>query len=60
MSIDRDRGYEHLSALPFDERTLVKGLIVKLKEAPFKVKLFKLVAPNGDIDWVITARAAPQ
>jgi hypothetical protein len=28
--------------------------LVKLKEVPFKVRLFKLVAPNGDIDWVIT------
>ena len=54
VSVDRDRGYEHLSGLMFDEQTLVKGLIVKLKEVPFKVKLFKLVAPNGDIDWVIT------
>jgi hypothetical protein len=28
--------------------------MVKLQKVPFKVKLFKLVAPNGDIDWVIT------
>ena len=54
VSVDRDRGYEHLSALVFDEQALVKGLIVKLKEVPFKVKLFKLVAPDGDIDWVIS------
>ena len=54
VSVDRDRGYEHLGALTFDEQTLVKGMIVKLKEVPFKVKLFKLVAPNGDIDWVIS------
>ncbi|TRX03847.1 transposase, partial [Candidatus Methylobacter oryzae] len=30
------------------------GVVVKLKKVPFKVKLFKLVAPNGDIDWLIT------
>ena len=30
------------------------GVIVKLKKVPFKVKLFKLVAKNGDIDWLIT------
>lgn len=24
------------------------------KEVPFSVKPFKLVAPNGDIEWVIT------
>ncbi len=32
VSPDRERGYEHLSALVFDEQTLVKGLVVKLKE----------------------------
>ncbi len=60
MSLDCDRGYAHLTALEFDEQALVKGLTVKLKEVPFNVKLFKLVTSNGDIDWVITARAAPQ
>lgn len=30
------------------------GLIVKLKQIPFMVKLFKIVAKNGDIEWVIT------
>jgi hypothetical protein len=59
VSVDRERGYEHLSTLTFDEHAIVKGLIVKLKELSFKVKLFngvarRLVAPNGDIDWVIT------
>jgi hypothetical protein len=29
-------------------------MIVRLKRVPFPVKLFKLVATNGDIDWVIT------
>ncbi len=29
-------------------------MLVKLKEVPFKVRLFKLVAPDGDIDWVMT------
>ena len=28
--------------------------MVKLKEVPFKVQLFKVVATDGDIDWVIT------
>ena len=27
---------------------------VRLKEGPFGVKLFKLVATNGNIEWVIT------
>jgi hypothetical protein len=54
VSLHRDTGYQHLDTLVFDEQTLITGLIVKLKEVPFKVKLFKLVAPDGDIDWVIT------
>ena len=54
VSADRDTGYQHLDALLFDEKTLITGLSVKLKEVPFLVKLFKIVAPNGDIDWVIT------
>jgi hypothetical protein len=32
----------------------LQGVIVKLKKVPFKVKLFKLVATTGDIDWIIT------
>lgn len=54
VSLHRDTGYQHLDTLVFSEQTLITGLIVKLKEVPFKIKLFKLVAPNGDIDWVIT------
>ena len=33
-----------------------------MREVPFHVRLFKLVAPDGDIDWVIThdlAEAVP-
>jgi hypothetical protein len=29
-------------------------VVIKLKKVPFKVKLFKRVAKNGDIDWLIT------
>ena len=54
VSLHPNTGYQHLDTLVFDEQNVVKGLIVKLKEVPFKVKLFKLVAKNGDIDWVIT------
>lgn len=54
VSLSRDSGYQHLSTLVFDEKTMITGLIVKLKQVPFLVKLFKIVAQNGDIDWVIT------
>lgn len=54
VSVSRNIGYQHLDELVFDEKTLVKGLIVKLKEVPFMVKLFRIDAPNGSTEWVIT------
>lgn len=54
VSVSRETGYQNLNELVFDDQSLVAGLVIKLKEVPFMVKLFKLVAPNGDIDWVIT------
>ncbi|WP_232064642.1 IS701 family transposase [Rhodocytophaga rosea] len=52
VSLSKETGYQHLDKLIFEDQ--VKGLLVKLKEVPFMVKLFKIVAPNGDIDYVIT------
>ena len=49
-------GYAHLGALAWDADSLRHGRLVKLRELPLLVRLFKLVAPNGDIDWVITNR----
>jgi hypothetical protein len=49
-----EEGYVHLEAIDWTAEHLKQGIIVKLKKVPFKVKLFKLVATNGDIDWIIT------
>ena len=57
VSVSKEGGYIHLNTLPWDEDTLTHGQLVKLKEMPFLVRLFKLVAPNGDIDWIITNRS---
>ncbi|MSP27971.1 MAG: hypothetical protein EXR80_05960 [Methylococcales bacterium] len=54
VSPSLEEGYIHLEAIDWTEQRLLQGVIVKLKKVPFKVKLFKLVAKNGDIDWVIT------
>jgi Transposase DDE domain len=54
VSLSKEEGYIHLDAIEWTEERLREGLIVKLKEVPFRVRLFKLVATNGDIDWVIT------
>lgn len=54
VSVSRDIGYQHLQELVFDGDALVEGIPVKLKQMPFMVKLFKIAAPDGGIDWVIT------
>jgi hypothetical protein len=54
VSLSKEDGYIHLDQIEWTPERLQQGVIVKLKEVPFKVRLFKLVATNGDIDWVIT------
>jgi SRSO17 transposase len=54
VSLSKADGYIHLDQIDWTPDRLQHGVQVKLKEVPFKVQLFKLVAPDGDIDWVIT------
>ena len=54
VSLSKEEGYIHLDQLEWTPEQLENGLLIKLKEVPFKVRLFKVVATNGDIDWVIT------
>jgi hypothetical protein len=54
VSLSKESGYIHLDQIEWNEEKLLNGIIVKLKKVPFKVKLFKVVATNGDIDWIIT------
>lgn len=54
VSLNKEQGYRHLEDLEWTPDRLTHGVPVKLKEVPFYVRLFKLVAPDGDIDWVIT------
>jgi len=54
VSLNKEDGYIHLNQLDWTPAQLDNGVPVKLKEVPFTVRLFKLVATNGDIDWVIT------
>ncbi len=53
----KNKGYVHLDTLEWNSDTLRYGQLIKLQEMPFLVRLFKMVATNGDIDWVITNRA---
>ena len=54
VSLSAEEGYVHLAEIGWTAERLKHGVIVKLKKVPFKVRLFKIVATNGDIDWVIT------
>lgn len=63
MNLSKETGYIHLDQIEWTPDRLQHGVSVKLKEVPFKVRLFKLVATNGDtpalacgasVDWVIT------
>ena len=54
VSLSAEDGSIHLDAIDWNNERLAHGIIVKLKKVPFKVRLFKLVAINSDIDWVIT------
>lgn len=57
VSLSKEQGYIHLQQIEWTNEQLQYGITVKLKEIPFKVQLFKVVATNGDIEWVITNRA---
>ena len=54
VSLSKESGWIHLAEIDWTGARLQNGVLVKLKEVPFKVQLFKVVATNGDIDWVIT------
>ena len=54
VSLSKETGYVHLQQIEWTPEQLELGLLVKLKELAFLVRLFKIVAKNGDIEWVIT------
>ncbi|MCC6446807.1 MAG: transposase, partial [Armatimonadetes bacterium] len=56
VSVSPETGYQHLDTLEWSREQLQHGMWVHLKEVPFLVRLFKIVTPDGDIDWVITNR----
>ncbi len=53
VSVSQAAGYVHLDSLAWSDDQLGHGHYVKRKELPFLVRLFKLVATDGDIEWVI-------
>lgn len=58
VSVCKETGYQALDTLEPPPQGWSYGASVRLKEVPFGVKLFKLVATNGDIEWVVTNHLA--
>lgn len=56
VSLSKEQDYIHLQQIEWTPEQLQEGINVKLKKIPFTVQLFKRVATNGDIEWVITNR----
>ncbi len=54
VSLDKAAGYSHLGEIAWTPERVEHGVTVRLQKVPFDVQLFKLVATNGDIDWVVT------
>jgi hypothetical protein len=54
VSLTKEDGYIGLEDIDWTPERLANGVVVRLQKVPFPVRLFKLVATNGDIDWVIT------
>ena len=54
VSLSKETGYQDLEEIEWTPETLISGQLVRIKEIPFWLKLFKLVDREGDIEWVIT------
>jgi hypothetical protein len=59
ISLSKAEGYIHVQEIDWTPDRLANGVSVKLRELPFRVRLFKVVATNGDIDWLITNAPDP-
>lgn len=57
VSVVKEDGYIHLDQIVWDTDSLANGILVHIKAVPFLLRLFKMVATNGDIEWVITNKA---
>lgn len=58
VSLTKEKGYQDLTEIEWTHEEKISGKLVRIKEVPFWLKLFKLVATNGDIEWVITNKLA--
>jgi hypothetical protein len=60
VSVSKETGYQALDTLEPPPGGWSIGAAVRLPEVPFGVRLFKLVATDGRIEWVVTNHLAAQ
>ena len=58
VSLTKEVGYQDLTEIEWTPEQLISGQMVRIKEVPFWLKLFKLVDRKGNIEWVITNKLA--
>ncbi len=58
VSITKEVGYQNLREIQWTHEELISGKLVRVREVPFWLKLFKLVDTEGNIEWVITNKLA--
>ncbi|AMJ65285.1 IS701 family transposase [Hymenobacter sp. PAMC 26628] len=58
VSLSKESGYQGLDTLEPPASGWSQGVEVRLQQVPFAVKLFKLVATDGSIAWVVTNHLA--
>jgi hypothetical protein len=58
VSLSKETGYQDLEEIEWTQETLRSGQLVRIKEVPFRLRLFKLVDTEGNIEWVITNNLA--
>jgi hypothetical protein len=54
VTLSKESGYVHLQDIVWTGEQLTSGITIKLKDHPYLVRLFNIVATNGDVEWVIT------
>jgi len=54
VSESKEAGFVQLEDLDWDESAIKHGKVVLIHKVPFPVRIFKLAAQNGCIDWVVT------
>lgn len=54
VSLSKETGYIDRKDIEWTAERLQNGVVIKLKEVPFHVKLFMVVHPDGNNEYVIT------